>query len=259
MNKNNRILILNQEDVIGSSIYHKLTFNNFNIIDSSNLNYKNDNELKEFIFATKPEYCFITNIEKDYEQKLINHLINIHCKKIVNYLNIDDISNYTKIQEQSLITILLDEVYGDNDNYKFETCSVFADILRQIHESNIYNNPIIYLQIENNRKRNFIHSDDLANATINIIDNFDTNRIVDLRTGSNLNLKCLADLIKECLNYTGEIIFLDENKYPYKNIKYNRKIIKMDWMPKITIKQGVRKTYSKLIDKNKYFMISSIF
>lgn len=258
MNKNNRILILNQEDVIGSSIYHKLIHNNFNIIDSSELNYKNDNELKEFIFATKPEYCYITLFDKECEQKIINHLINIRCKKIVNYLNIDDTPSYTKTQQQSLITILIDEVYGDNDNYNFETCSIFSDILRQIHESNIYNNPIIYLQIDNNRKRNFIHSDDLANASINIMDNFDTNQIIDLRTGSNLNLKCLADLIKECLNYNGEIIFLDENKYPYKNIKYNRVVKKMDWIPKITIKQGIRKTYTKLIDINKYFMVSSI-
>jgi ribosomal protein L24E len=259
MNKNNRIIILNQEDVIGSSIYHKLLFNKYNIIESKGLNYKNDNELKEFIFATKPEYCFITNIEEEYEQKLINHLINIRCKKIINYLNIDSIPNYTKTQEQSLITILIDEVYGDNDNYNFETCSVFATMLRQIHESNIYNNPIIYLQIDNNRKRNFIHSDDLANATINIMDNFDTNQIIDLRTGSNLNLKCLADLIKEYLNCTGDIIFFDENKCPYKNIKYNRVVKKMDWIPKITIKQGIRKTHSKLIDVNKYFIISSIF
>jgi hypothetical protein len=259
MNKNNRILILNQEDVIGSSIYHKLVFNKFNVIDSSDLNYKNDNELKEFIFATKPDYCFITTFDKEYEQKIINLLINIKCKKIINYLNINDYDNYTKLQQQSLITILIDEVYGDNDDYNFETCSIFATILRQIHESNIYNNPIIYLQIENNRKRNFIHGDDLANATINIIDNFNTNQIVDLRTGSNLNLKCLADLIKECLNYTGELIFWDENKYQYRNSKYNRTVKKLDWMPKVTIKQGIRKTHSKLIDTNKYFIVSSIF
>jgi hypothetical protein len=259
MNKNNRILILNKGDVIGSSIYHKLILNKFNVIDSSDLNCDNDNELKEFIFATKPEYCFITTFDKEYEQKIINLLINIKCKKIINFLNITEYETYSQIQQQNLITILIDEVYGDNDDYNFETCSVFATMLRQIHESNIYNNPIIYLQIENNRKRNFIHGDDLANASINIMENFNTNHIIDLRTGSNLNLKCLADLIKECLNYNGELIFLDENVNKYKNIKYNRSVKKLDWMPKITIKQGIRRTYAKLIDINKYFIISSTF
>jgi hypothetical protein len=259
MNKNNRILILNQQDVIGSSLYHKLISNKFNVIDSSDLDFNNDNEMKEFIFATKPEYCFITLLDKDCEQKIINHLINIRCKKIINYLNIDEISYFTTLQQQSLITVLIDEIYGDNDEYNFETCSLFSGILRQIHESNLYNNPILYIDIENNRKRNFIYSDDLTNASIYIMDNFETNTILDLRTGSNLNSKCLADLIKECLNYNGEIIFHNHNNYPRNKIKYIRPIKKLDWMPKITIKQGIRKIYSKLIDVNKYFFISSIF
>jgi nucleoside-diphosphate-sugar epimerase len=261
MNKNSRILIVDNNDVIGHPIYEKLKNHEYvNLIHLYNLNYKNDNELKQFIFATKPEYVFISDINTEYEDNLIKYSVQSGAKKIMNFLRLDEDDNYLNNYNDKVISILIDEVYGLNDNYDYNSCCIFSEIIRRIHESKIYHTQNLYFEIENNRKVNFIFNDDLANACIHIMMNYKTNTIVDLRTGSNINIKSLAELIKTELDYNGDIFFIDNHNYNnYKKINYKREVKRLDWMSKTPIKQGIKKTYCSLIDKNKYFFISKFF
>jgi len=260
MNKKSCILIINQNDVIGSSISKKLVHHDYEmVLETNDLVYTNKKQLKEFIFATKPEYVFISNVDKETELNIIELSIQVKAKSIVNYIRLDDDKSYLEKYKGDIISILIDEVYGDFDDYNYETCHILPEMLRKIHEAKAYNIPNVYLWIPNNRKLNLIYNDDLANVSIQVADNYEKGCIVDLRTGSSLNVKSLGGLIKEQLEYNGEVIYIDNYKYNYDKIDYGRPIKRLDWMPKITIKQGVRLTYTNLLDQKDYFFISKIF
>lgn len=260
MNKNSRILVVDNNDVIGHPIYDKLNNHEYvNLIRLYNLDYTNENDLKQFIFATKPEYVFISDVNVEYEENIIKYSIQSGVKKIINFIRLDEDENYLNKYNNKLISILIDEVYGLNDDYDYTSCNIFPEIIRRIHESKIYRTQNLYLEINNNRKINFIFNDDLANACIHIMSNYNTNCIIDLRTGSNINIKSLTDLIKVEMDYSGDVFFIDKHYFNYDKIKYSREVKRLDWMSKMPIKQGIKKTYNSLIDNNKYFYISKIF
>lgn len=255
-----KTIVLGNDDVISFSIKRKLSYNNnFKLVDS-NVNINNKNDIMQFIYATKPEYIILTKMDIEIEKYILFICDDLPVKKIINFIKKDVEQNYNS--SKKLISILYDEVYGDNDNYDYNECSLFCDFLRLIHESKIYNLPNTYIEIDRNEKVNFIHSDDLANSTLHIIQTFSTNCIVDLKTGSNISLRSLGDLIKDIVEYNGNVICYESKEKPstYKNTISNKIIEKrLDWMPKVTIRQGIRLTYNNLLDNNIYFYVTKFF
>lgn len=259
MDKESRILVVSNNEFIGKIIFNKLKHHGYiNLINTFNLNLNNNNDIKQLIYSTKPEYVFLTDIDTDIEQFILNILNTTKVKKIINFIKNNNPKPYIDSYNR-LISIMIDEVYGDYDNYNYENCNILPEIMRKIHDGKVYNMPNIYIYINDNKKINFIYNDDLANAAISIISN-NSNIIIDLKTGSNINIKCLTDLIKEQLDYNGDTNFIYTNeKNNNLNFNYKKNIKRLDWMSKLTLKQGVRKTYLNLIDENKYFYVTKFF
>lgn len=260
MNKKSRILVIDQCDVIGFPLYSKLRKKHYeNLIDSSDLDYTNFNSLKEFISATKPEYVILTRNKYIDYNLVIELLVDNSVKKIINFTKKNEPDCIPHRYKNKVITVLFDEIYGDYDNYHYNDASIIPFLIRKIHENMVYNVPLTYIEIDNNRKRNFIHTDDLINIIIHILMNNKNGEIINLKTGSNINIKCLGDLIKEIVGYNGNLIYLDSEIKDIFVKKIGRKIVKLEWIPKVNIRYGIRKTYKNLLDVNKYFMITKLY
>ena len=258
MLKTSRILIIDDNDVIGAAMFNKLLNLNYtNLIDSYNLQIHDENEVKNFIIKNKPEYVIITRLSRRIEDYIIKHSIASGTKKIINYIKKCEYKPRLENMDKYITSILIDEVYGDFDEYSLDKCNILPELLRRIHDAKQHNLPHIYIE-HYNKQLNFIHSDDLVTATLHIINNYDNNCIIDLKAGDNISIKYLSDLIKNNIDYGGNLIFLDSYHHQYHET-YNRPIKQLNWTCKISLCKGIKEVYNNLIDQNKYFYVTNLF
>lgn len=101
--------------------------------------------------------------------------------------------------------------------------------------------------------REFMHVDDMVDACIYLMNNYDSNEIINIGVGKDITIRDLAKMICEIVGYEGEI-FWDSTKpdgTPRKLLDVS-KLNNTDWKPKISLKNGIIKTYqwyTKQIDK----------
>src|SRR5690606_4435834 len=98
-------------------------------------------------------------------------------------------------------------LYGPNDNFDLETSHVLPALIRKFHEAKINNKPYVEVWGTGTPRREFLHVDDLADAVIYLMNNYDENEPLNIGTGKDITIKELAELIKEVVGYEGEIKF----------------------------------------------------
>ncbi|WP_287369653.1 NAD-dependent epimerase/dehydratase family protein, partial [Oceanithermus sp.] len=93
-------------------------------------------------------------------------------------------------------------------------------------------------------RREFLHVDDLADATVFLMQQYEGEEFVNVGVGEDVSIRELAELIREVVGYGGKIVF-DASKpdgTPRKLLDVSR-ISKMGWSPKIPLAQGLKQTY----------------
>ncbi len=93
--------------------------------------------------------------------------------------------------------------------------------------------------------REFLHVDDLAEASVFLMNNYDGSEIVNVGTGEDVTIKELAELIRDTVGYKGELKWDTEKPdgTPRKLLDVS-KIHNLGWKHKITLEEGVKATYS---------------
>ena len=143
-------------------------------------------------------------------------------------------------------------LYGPGDNYHPENSHVIPGLINRFHKAKINNLPSVTIWGTGKPKREFLHVDDMADASIyvmNLEKKIYEKQIkpishINIGSGMELTIKELAETIKEILNYKGKIYF-DTNKLdgsPRKLIDSSR-LNSLGWRPKINLKEGLIKTY----------------
>ena len=135
-------------------------------------------------------------------------------------------------------------LYGPNDNFDLETSHVLPALIRKFHEAKINNKPYVEVWGTGTPRREFLHVDDLADAVVYLMNNYDENEPINIGTGKDITIKELAELIKEIVGYEGEIKF-DTTKpdgTPRKLLDVSR-LHATGWKHRITLKEGIKQTY----------------
>lgn len=144
-------------------------------------------------------------------------------------------------------------LYGDKDNYLNEDSHVIPALIRKFHTAKIKNKKKIYLWGTGLSRREFLHSCDLANAIFLILKiskkkykNLVKNSFNFLNVGCGVDCRIidLAKKIKKISGYKGKIVFSNRelDGTPKKKLNIN-KILKIGWKPKISLNEGLKKTY----------------
>ena len=146
-------------------------------------------------------------------------------------------------------------LYGPNDNYDLKNSHVMAALIRKFHEAKTNNKKEVELWGTGTPKREFLHVDDLADAVIYLIINYNTKDIgnfVNIGTGIDISIKDLAELIKNIIKFKGTITY-DTTKpdgTPRKLLDVS-KLENLGWKSKINLEDGIKKVYNNgdFIDK----------
>lgn len=135
-------------------------------------------------------------------------------------------------------------LYGDNDNFDLMSSHVLPALIRKFHEAKINNKPEVVCWGTGSPMREFLYVDDLADACLFLMNNYDGSLHINVGYGSDLSIREAVYLIKEIVGYEGEVVW-DTSKpdgTPRKLID-SSKILFMGWKPKTNLKDGLEKTY----------------
>ncbi len=151
---------------------------------------------------------------------------------------------YNHQYQRNYFSVMPCNLYGTNDNYDLDNSHVLPALLRKIHEAKVSNNKEVEIWGSGKPKREFLHVDDLASAILFLLEiNFSGN-LINIGSGSDIEIKQLADKIRKIIRYKGNFKF-DVSKpdgTPKKLLDIS-KINELGWKPKISLDEGIEKTY----------------
>ncbi len=159
--------------------------------------------------------------------------------------------NYRRQYGCDFISAMPTNLYGQNDNYDLNNSHVIPALLRKFHEGKINNSTSVEVWGSGNPLREFLHVDDLALASLFLMENYSDLQFVNVGTGKDITIKELAQLISRIVGYQGDILFNIEKPdgTPKKLMDVN-KISKLGWSPTIALKDGIQLAYKQYLLEN---------
>ena len=143
----------------------------------------------------------------------------------------------------NFISVMPTNLYGTNDNYHPNNSHVFPALIRKfIHARNIKQEKVV-IWGSGNPKREFMHVDDLADASLFLMNNYNDEDIINIGWGHDVSISELSQTIKHLTGYKGQIEF-DTTKpdgTPRK-LMNTEKINQLGWYPSIELEVGIKKT-----------------
>jgi GDP-L-fucose synthase len=141
-------------------------------------------------------------------------------------------------------------LYGPNDNYHPDNSHVIPGLIRRFHEAKINQSRQVALWGTGMPLREFLYSDDLAEACLFLMDNYKDSEIINIGSGVEVTIRELAEIVKEVVGFKGELVF-DATKpdgTPRKLLDSN-KIHSLGWHHKVTLKEGMALAYNDFLKK----------
>ena len=138
-------------------------------------------------------------------------------------------------------------LYGPNDNYDLKSSHVLPALIRKFHTAKENGNNSVELWGTGSPMREFLHVDDLAEACVFLMENYNEKQFVNIGTGTDITIKELALTIKKIVGFTGDLTF-DTSKpdgTPRKLMDVS-KIHQLGWKHKINLNEGIEKVYNKV-------------
>lgn len=159
---------------------------------------------------------------------------------------------YNRQYNTNYISVMPCNLYGINDNYHKENAHVIPMLIRRFHEAKLNNDKSTTIWGTGTPLREFMCSDDLAEACFYLMENKtakDIGKFINIGTGVDISIKDLAYLIKEVVGFEGEIV-LDATKPDgtMKKLLDVSRINSLGWKARIGLKEGLEMSYNDFIN-----------
>lgn len=156
---------------------------------------------------------------------------------------------YKKQYGFNAISIMPTNLYGPGDNFNLENSHVLPALIRKFHDAKENNLPQVEVWGTGTPRREFLHVDDMADASVYLMNNYDGFDFVNIGVGEDVSIKELAELVKEAVGFTGELAFNTSKPdgAPRKLLDVSR-LASEGWKAKIHLLQGVAETYKWFLD-----------
>lgn len=150
-----------------------------------------------------------------------------------------------------VVSLMPTNLYGPGDNYDLESSHVLPALLRKIHEAKISNSPTVEIWGSGRPRREFLHVDDLADATIHVTRWYSGEEHLNVGTGKDISIRELAELIGEVVGWDGELV-LDASMpdgTPRKLLDVSR-LDALGWKSSIGLTEGIEQTYQSFLNEH---------
>ena len=144
----------------------------------------------------------------------------------------------------NFISVMPTNLYGTNDNYHPENSHVLPALIRRLHEAKMNSATEVSIWGSGSPKREFLFSDDLADACFFLMQNYNDKLLINIGTGQDLTIHELALLVKITVGFEGKLVF-DTSKpdgTPRKLMDVS-KLNDLGWKYKTSLEEGLKLTY----------------
>ena len=154
------------------------------------------------------------------------------------------VESYRQQYGHNWISIMPTNLYGPGDNFDSESAHVLPALLSKFHKAKQAKLPRVTLWGDGSALREFLHVDDLAEATMLLFENYNNSSPINVGSGDEISIRNLADLISNVVGYSGEIEFGENtlNGTPRKLLDSTR-IHEYGWKARTTLSKGIEQTY----------------
>lgn len=181
----------------------------------------------------KEEYLLTGELEPTNESYALSKIAGIKL-----------VQSYRREYGRKWISVMPTNLYGIGDNFHPENSHVLPAMIRRFHEAKISELSTVTLWGSGTPRREFLHVDDLANACMFLLEEYDAEIPLNVGCGVDITIKELAEIIAQVTGYQGSIEW-DSSKpdgTPQKLLDTSR-INSLGWKPSIPLEIGIRETY----------------
>ncbi|KRE47891.1 GDP-L-fucose synthase family protein [Paenibacillus sp. Soil522] len=163
---------------------------------------------------------------------------------IAKIAGINMCQSYNRQYGTKFISVMPTNMYGPNDNFDLKTSHVLPALIRKFHEAKEANAQSVEVWGTGQPKREFLHSDDLAEACLFLMEHYEDSEIINVGVGEDIAIRDLAELIKSIVGYQGEISFNSSipDGTPRKLVDVS-KINALGWQARISLEEGLKSAY----------------
>ena len=148
------------------------------------------------------------------------------------------------------ISAMPTNLYGPNDNFDLKGSHVLPALIRKFHEAKLEGRTEVVVWGTGSPLREFLHVDDLADACLFLMENYDEAEHINVGTGDDLPIRDLAMIVRDIVHPRGELVF-DTSRpdgTPRKVLDVSR-IEKLGWKAKVNLREGIESTYKWFLDE----------
>jgi GDP-L-fucose synthase len=151
---------------------------------------------------------------------------------------------YNKQYGTKFVALMPTNLYGPNDNYDLSSGHVLPALIRKAHEAKLHGDRTLTVWGTGSPRREFLHVDDLAAATVFILEHDVAQGVFNVGSGEDLSIRELAECVQRIVGFGGDIVF-DASKpdgTPRKLLDVSR-LAQMGWRRTIGLEEGIADTY----------------
>lgn len=151
---------------------------------------------------------------------------------------------YKRQYGDNFISCMPTNLYGPHDNYDLQGSHVMPAMIRKFHEAKVKDAPSVELWGSGTPLREFLYVDDMADACVFLLENYDGEQHVNIGTGKEVTIRQLAETVKKVVGYEGEIVW--NSKMPDgtpRKLTNVDKLHGLGWTHKVELEEGVQLAY----------------
>jgi GDP-L-fucose synthase len=156
---------------------------------------------------------------------------------------------YRKQYGFDTISVMPTNLYGPNDNYDPVGSHVLPAMIRRFHEAKVNNLASVECWGDGSPRREFLHSDDLAEACTFLMETYSDEQIINVGSSTDNTILDIAHMVADVIGYNGDITW--DRKFGHngtmRKLINSRRIRNMGWSPKIDFKAGLESTYQDFL------------
>lgn len=152
----------------------------------------------------------------------------------------------------NFISCMPTNLYGPNDNFDLNNSHVMPALIRKFHEAKVNNAEKVEVWGTGTPLREFLYVDDMADACVFLMENYDGEEHVNIGTGEEVSIRQLAEIVKEVVGFEGDLVFNTEmpDGTPRK-LTTVEKLNGLGWKHKVNLNQGVKLAYEWFVENYK--------
>ena len=152
----------------------------------------------------------------------------------------------------NFISCMPTNLYGPNDNFDLKSSHVLPALIRKFHEAKVNGSDTVEVWGTGTPLREFIYVDDMADACVFLMENYDGEQHVNIGTGEEVSIRQLAETVKEVVGFEGELVFnTDMPDGTPRKLTTVDKLHGLGWKHKVSLNEGIKLAYTWFLENYK--------